>query len=137
MEKKQILGGALAISFALVGIPAAATAQGMGAQPEQPAAPQPQQPQQQAPDTDFSDAEISQFTEAYAKVEEIGQELNAELSDVQDPEKAREIQQEGYQKMHAAVEGAGMDPETYNAIASAINTDPELQARVMEELGHR
>lgn len=131
MEHKKMISATFAFGLALVLVPAVASAQGMGA--EQGA--QPAQPTQQAPAAEFSDAEVEQFTEAYAKVEQIGQELNETLAGVQDPEEAREIQQEGYEKMHAAVQETGMDAETYNGIAAAINTDPQLQARVMEKLG--
>lgn len=118
--KKIIVGSFVAFAFVL-SVPAAVMA-------EPAAAPQ------AAPAQEYSDAEVQQFTQAYVQVEQIGQELNDALSEVQDPEQAREIQQEGYEKMHAAVQETGLAPETYNGIASSINTDEELRSRVVELL---
>ena len=119
--RKSLLSGLTVFAFAL-SVPAVATAE-----PTE-VAPAPAQAEE------FSDAEVRQFTEAYVKVEQIGQDLNDSLSEVQDPEQARAIQQEGYEKMHAAVQETGLDPQTYNSIASSINTDEELRSRVVELL---
>lgn len=105
----------------------AATAQQQGQQ---------QPPQQQAqPETiDVSDQQLEQFAEAQVEIASIQQDFSARLQEVDDPEKAHDLQLEANEEMTAAVEEAGLDVESFNQIAMSIQNDPELQQKLTEML---
>ena len=84
--------------------------------------------------TDVSDRELQQFAEAQADISSIQQDFSARLQGVDDPEQAHELQVEANEKMTDAVEDAGLDVESFNRIAMAIQNDPELQQQLTEIL---
>jgi hypothetical protein len=93
-------------------------------------------PQQQAaPETiEVSDQQLQQFADAQKDLAGIQQEFSARLQEVEDPEKARDIQREANQEMTTAVQDAGLDVESFNQIAMAIQNDPELQQELTSML---
>ncbi|ADH86550.1 DUF4168 domain-containing protein [Desulfurivibrio alkaliphilus] len=122
--KKGLLAGALALLLlALPGLvmayPGGGGQPGMGAE----AAPQ-----------DFDQATLQSFAVASVQLQEIQQEYAGRLEGVQDQDKAIELQQQANEKMVATVEEEGLDVQTYNAIANAMNTSPELHARIMAKI---
>lgn len=91
------------------------------------------QAQQQQPETiDVSDAQLEQFADAQTQIADIQEDFSGRLQDVEDPEKANELQREANEEMTAAVEDAGLDVESFNQIAMAIQNDPELQEKLSE-----
>lgn len=88
------------------------------------------QMQQQPAQTDVSEQELQQFAEAQVQISEIQQDFAGRLQNVEDPEKAHELQIQANEEMTDAVEGAGLDVESFNNIAMAIQNDPELQQRL-------
>lgn len=113
----------------------AATAQQQGQQ--QPPQQQQQQPpqQQQQPETiDVSDEQLEQFADAQVEIASIQQDFSARLQEVDDPEKAHDLQLEANEEMTAAVEEAGLDVESFNQIAMSIQNDPDLQQKLTEML---
>lgn len=79
---------------------------------------------------DFSEGELEKFAEAQSEVEEIRNEYSDEVSDVEDTEKARELQDKYAEKMVDSIEETGLDAETYNEISMAIQNDPDLKEKV-------
>ena len=95
------------------------------------AAAQEHQMQQQPPaDIDVSDAQLEQFAEAQVAIIEIQQDFSGRLQNVEDPDRAHELQVQANEEMTEAVADAGLDVESFNAIAMAIQNDPELQQRL-------
>ncbi|RFF27990.1 MULTISPECIES: DUF4168 domain-containing protein [unclassified Wenzhouxiangella] len=93
------------------------------------------QPQQQQPETiDVSDQQLEQFAEAQTEISGIQQDFSSRLQEVEDPEKAQDLQRQANEEMTAAVEDAGLDVESFNQIAMAIQNDPELQQKLTEML---
>lgn len=91
--------------------------------------------QQSEPETiDVSDAQLEQFADAQTKIADIQQDFSTRLQEVEDPEKANELQRQANEEMTAAVEDAGLDVESFNQIAMAIQNDPELQQKLTEML---
>ena len=91
--------------------------------------------QQAAPETiEVSDQQLQQFAEAQEDLAGIQQEFSARLQEVEDPEKARDIQREANQEMTTAVEDAGLNVQSFNQIAMAIQNDPELQQQLTSML---
>jgi hypothetical protein len=86
--------------------------------------------QQQPPKTDVSKQELSQFAEAQGQISVIQQDFSSQLQGVEDPEKAQELRVQANEEMTAAVEDAGLDVQSFNNIAMAIQNDPELQQRL-------
>ena len=76
---------------------------------------------------EVSDQQLEQFAEAQIEIAGIQQEFSGRLQAVEDPDKARDIQREANQEMTTAVENAGLDVQSFNQIAMAIQNDPELQ----------
>lgn len=89
-----------------------------------------QMQQQQPPQTEVSEAELLQFATAQMQISEIQQDFAGRLQGVEDPEKAHELQIKANEEMTEAVEDAGLDVESFNTIAMAIQNDPELQQRL-------
>ncbi len=99
------------------------------------AAAQDYQAQQPPAETiDVSDQQLQQFANAQGEISEIQQDFSTRLQDVDDPEKAHELQMEANDEMTAAVESAGLDVQTFNQIAMAIQSDPELQQQLSRML---
>ncbi|MFO7763483.1 MAG: DUF4168 domain-containing protein [Wenzhouxiangellaceae bacterium] len=91
------------------------------------------QQQQAAPtDVDVSDAELQSFAEARTAITEIQQDYSDRLQNADDPEKANELQQEANEEMIGAVEDTGLDVESFNTIAMAVQNDPELQQKLQQ-----
>lgn len=91
-------------------------------------------PQQQQEQIDVSDQQLEQFAEAQVEISNIQQEFSGRLQGVEDPEEAHELQLEANEQMTSAVEEAGLDVESFNQIAMAIQNDPELQQKLTELL---
>lgn len=93
-----------------------------------------QQQQQAAPpaDIDVSEAELQSFAEARTAITEIQQDYSQRLQSADDPEKANKLQQEANEKMIGAVEETGLDVDSFNQIAMAVQNDPELQQKLQQ-----
>jgi hypothetical protein len=66
-------------------------------------------------DIDVSEADMEKFHSASASIEEIGQEMDAQLAE--------------------AIEEEGMSMDRFQEINMAIQQDPELQQRIQEKMG--
>lgn len=91
--------------------------------------------QEQQSADDFSDKDLENFATAQTEVEEIRSEYSDELSGVEDTEKAQELQDKYADQMVKAIEDTGLDVQTYNDIAMAIQNDPDLQDKIDELSG--
>jgi len=91
------------------------------------------QQQQAAPtDVDVSNSELQSFAEARTAISEIQQDYSQRLQNVKDPETANSLQQQANEEMIGAVEETGLDVESFNTIAMAIQNDPELQQKLQQ-----
>lgn len=84
---------------------------------------------QQAP-MEFSDADLQTFASVQGDLDTIRADYSAQLEAANDQEQAAQLQQEASQLMIQAVEAAGIEVETYNNIALALQSDPELRDEV-------
>lgn len=95
-------------------------------------------PMQQAPaEINVSDQQLEQFVEAQVAIIEIQQDYTGRLQAVDDPERAHELQVQANDEMTEAVAEAGLDVESFNSIAMAIQNSPELQQRLTAMLADR
>ncbi|MFU8878725.1 MAG: DUF4168 domain-containing protein [Wenzhouxiangellaceae bacterium] len=97
----------------------------------QQAAPPPQPAQQEI---EVTDSDLDSFADAQMSIMQIQQDYSQRLQNADNPDAANQLQQEANEKMVGAVEEAGLDVESFNAIAMAIQNDPELQQRLQEML---
>jgi hypothetical protein len=84
---------------------------------------------QQAP-MEFSETDLQTFASVQGDLDTIRADYSAQLEAASDQEQAAQLQQEASQLMIEAVEAAGIEVETYNNIALALQSDPELRDEV-------
>jgi inosine-uridine nucleoside N-ribohydrolase len=78
----------------------------------------------------FKNSDLEKFAEVQKPLDEIRSEYSQRVQSTQEPEKAAKLQQEASDKMMEVVKSSGLEVETYNQIAMAVQSDPELQAKV-------
>lgn len=78
----------------------------------------------------FKDAELQKFAELQKPLQEIRTDYSQRLQSTQKPEEAADLQKEATDKMVEVVEDSGLEVQTYNQIAVALQSNPELQAKV-------
>lgn len=81
---------------------------------------------------DVSNKQLEKFASAQDEVRTIQQDFSGRLEGVEDQKKAYQLQVEANKKMTKAVKEAGLDVQTYNQIAMALQKDEELQSRLEE-----
>ncbi|MDR9500681.1 MAG: DUF4168 domain-containing protein [Desulfurivibrionaceae bacterium] len=122
-NRKARFLSAVALSLALAATPAMAQSgsnQGAATQ---------QQMQQQL---NFDDATLQNFVAATGALGDIQVDFAQRLEGVQDQKKAMDIQKEMNEKMVKAVQDAGLEVQTYNAIANKMSVDEELKNKVID-----
>ncbi len=90
---------------------------------------QPPPPQEQPPTPEISDSQLSDFVDAYMRVQEVRERYHEPLTKAESPEEAEQIEQQAVSEMMSAISEEGMDMDTYNEIAAVIARDPEISAR--------
>ena len=80
--------------------------------------------------TNYNDAELKQFVEAQSGINDIRDEYMAKIESSDSQEKAQELQMEANDEMVTVIEDSGLDIPTYNAIATAYNSEPRVRNRV-------
>ncbi|MFP4084433.1 MAG: DUF4168 domain-containing protein [Desulfonatronovibrio sp.] len=93
-----------------------------------------QQPDQSAEPIEVSDAELDKVAQAYVQITEIRGEFQETLSDVSDPEKAQQLQEEAGEKMVQAVQDNGLDVQKYNEVMEAAQVDEELREKLLARM---
>ncbi|WP_409523884.1 DUF4168 domain-containing protein [Nitrincola sp. MINF-07-Sa-05] len=78
----------------------------------------------------FDDAQLQTFVSVQPVLDGIRAEYAQRLESASDADNAAALQQEAGQEMVNAVQEAGLDVNTYNQIAMAIQQDTELRERV-------
>ena len=80
--------------------------------------------------TDYNDEQLRKFVDAQDGINEIRDEYMAKIEEAGSQDEARELQMEANEQMVSEIEDAGLDIPTYNAIASAYNSEPSVRDRV-------
>ncbi|SFX69473.1 DUF4168 domain-containing protein [Marinospirillum alkaliphilum] len=119
------LTGIFVVFALMLGFSVAATAQQAGTASDSAS----MAPQHQA-QVEFSDVDLEKFVGVQGTLEEIRQDYTQRLEAAGDQEAANRLQQEAGQLMVEAVQDEGLDVETYNQIAMALQTDQQLRDRV-------
>ena len=91
-------------------------------------APQPQV------DTEFTEDELNQFSEAYVDLELLQVQYQSEHGDVQDEAEMMQIQQQFQADALQTLQESGIDPERYEQIIVATQTNPELAEDLVERI---
>lgn len=93
----------------------------------------PQTAPQQAP-IQVDDQTVADFASALSEIQGIQQDFSQKLQNVEDQEKARELQQQAQEQMVAAVERNDLSVNEYNQVAQAMSRDQQLRERIMSQL---
>ncbi|WP_341939099.1 DUF4168 domain-containing protein [Marinimicrobium sp. C2-29] len=115
----------------------AATVSAQGGAPQQGGQQAAPGAQPQAEQIEVSDKEVEGFVDAYMAVQGVNQEYTQKLQEVEDPEKATELQQEAQGEMQSAVDESGLSIEKYQQIANQAGQDEELRGKIEEALAAR
>lgn len=83
-----------------------------------------------AQDTNFNDGELRQFVEAQEGVMDVREEYIERIEAADSQQKAQELQMEANDEMVSVIEEVGMDIPTYNSIATAYSSEPEVRNRI-------
>ena len=78
----------------------------------------------------FQDQDLKKFAELQKPIQDIRNDYSKRLQSTQQPEKAAELQKEATDKMVEVVKDSGLEVQTYNQIAVAMQSNPELQAKI-------
>lgn len=92
---------------------------------------QPPPPMQQA---EFSQNQLESFASATLKVRDIRSKWQSQMQSADSDEKAKEFQTQANVEMVNAVEANGLTVETYNAIATAARSNPDLANHITQLL---
>lgn len=82
----------------------------------------------------YSDEMLDQVAHSYVVVSQIRMALQDALADVDDADRARELQERASEQMVRAVEQTGLAVETYNQVMSELQSDDELRATLQEKV---
>lgn len=80
--------------------------------------------------TDFSDDQLKQFIDAQEGVMDVREEYIEKIEAADSPEQAQELQMEANDEMVSIIEEVGMDIPTYNSIATAYSSEPQVRNRI-------
>ncbi len=95
---------------------------------------QPELMQQQSPEIEFTDEQLDKAVDAYLQIVKIRDDFHRSVSDVNDPEVAREMQIEAGEAMVEAVHQNGLEVQTYNQIMQAAQVDEDLRSLLLKRL---
>ncbi len=84
---------------------------------------------QQQP-TSFKQEDLKKFAEVEKDITKIRKEYSNELDDVDDPTKARKIQDKYTKKMINAIKKKGLSVSKYNKISRAAQDNPEIRKKL-------
>lgn len=124
--------GAAAASLAFAATPALAQAQPAGAAQAQGQA-QGQMQVEPIANAELSDAQVASFIDAAMAVQSVVQQYQPQMQAAESREAAAALQQQAQGELVSAVEDAGLTPETYQSIAAAAQTDPQVAERLNAE----
>lgn len=102
---------------------------GFAVNAQQPSAP-PEPGFEQAPSEPVDDQMVEKFAATYASVQSIQEDYTQQLQEVEDRQKAQELQQEAQGEMLEAVEDNGLSVQEYNEMIARMDQDPQLRQRV-------
>ncbi|MFP3981552.1 MAG: DUF4168 domain-containing protein [Desulfobacterales bacterium] len=91
-----------------------------------------QQKSSQPEPEDFKDEDLEKFAGAQDKVDEIRKEYSDELSQVEDQDKARDLQDKYSKKMVESIKDEDLSVEKYNKISRAAQSNPDLNKKIDE-----
>lgn len=80
--------------------------------------------------TNYTDDQLKKFVKVQEDISDIREQYIPQIEKTDDKNKAQELQMEANDKMVDAIQEKGLDIPTYNAIATAYNSEPQVRNRV-------
>lgn len=78
----------------------------------------------------FQDKDLQKFAELQKPIQEIRNDYSKRLQSTQKPEDAAKLQKDATDKMVEVVKDSGLEVQTYNQIAVAMQSNPKLEAKI-------
>ena len=78
---------------------------------------------------------LEQFVDAQKTILDIQPQHTSKLESADDLQQSEQLRQQANKAMVVAVEEAGLNVESYNQIAMAVRSDPELQQQINDMNG--
>jgi hypothetical protein len=91
-----------------------------------------QEQQQPAMPQQLTQGQIESFAEAALDVQQVHQDLNAQMQSAQDTQEVERLQEQARQNAQRAIEDNGLSVDEYNGILQAANQDPQLYAMIVD-----
>lgn len=80
----------------------------------------------------ISDAELSQFADAFVKIRSLRAEYASKYKDAKTKSERIELQKQNTEEMKEAIRSTGMKVERYKQIVQQVNQDKQLQNRLWQ-----
>lgn len=80
--------------------------------------------------TNYFDGQLRQFVKARSNIREVRARYRERIEEADSEDEITELRREAEDKMIEALEGTDLDIPTYNAIATAYNSEPQVRNRV-------
>lgn len=80
--------------------------------------------------TNYTDDQLKKFVKVQEDISDIREQYIPKIEKTEDKNKAQQLQMEANDKMVTAIQEKGLDIPTYNAIATAYNSEPQVRNRV-------
>ena len=94
----------------------------------------PQNPPTNASEVEVSEQEMDAVASAYISVQTLLTTYQTQLDAVQDPERAKEVQQQFAQEANEAIEAEGLAVERYDEVVRAANEHEPLRERLVQHI---
>lgn len=82
----------------------------------------------------LNDQSLRRFATAFARVRDLSSEYYEAIASARTEAEAISLQDEVRDRMEAAIESSGLTIEEYNYIAVQVSDDPELYARIQDQM---
>ncbi|PVY69974.1 uncharacterized protein DUF4168 [Tamilnaduibacter salinus] len=86
--------------------------------------------QQQQQKASYNEADLQKFVEAQSGIKEVRNEYMPKIKNAEKKDKQRELQMSANDEMVSVIKKTGLDIKTYNAIATAYQSNADLREKI-------
>lgn len=80
--------------------------------------------------TNYFDSELREFVQARSNIREVRDRYRQRIDEAGSDDEVKKLRREASEKMVEALDGTKLNVTTYNAIATAYNSEPQVRNRV-------
>ncbi|PAV25913.1 hypothetical protein CF392_08540 [Tamilnaduibacter salinus] len=86
--------------------------------------------QQQQQKASYNEADLQKFVEAQSGIKDVRNEYMPKIKNAEKKDKQRELQMSANDEMVSVIKKTGLDIKTYNAIATAYQSNADLREKI-------